>query len=326
MILVAAGLIGALLLLTGRTGATDTYFAVYDNVSGIRSGTPVRFEGYRIGQVNGVKPVTGDGPVRFRVALAVDRGFPIPSDSEAAVASAGLLSGSTIAISRGQSPDKLDPGAELDTAPARSVMAAMSSMASTVGQITERGLEPLLAKLNRSADALNRLMTGAAPRIARNLEDTSQSLSGMSERIDDKLLREETIAKLRRTLDSAAAASKTLNEEILGARNTSNISDTLANLKAVSEQTLALTRQLQETRNRLDSVMARVDSITAETRPAVESSIDDLRYSLSTISRRIDAITYNLESTTRNMHEFARQIRRNPGLLLRGGTPAEATE
>ena len=46
----------------------------------------------------------------------------------------------------------------------------------------------------------------------------------------------------------------------------------------------------------------------------------DLRYLTDSVSRHIDAINRNLEGAARNLYEFSRQIRQNPGLLL-GGTP-----
>jgi phospholipid/cholesterol/gamma-HCH transport system substrate-binding protein len=53
----------------------------------------------------------------------------------------------------------------------------------------------------------------------------------------------------------------------------------------------------------------------------VDKSTADLEYILRTVSQNIDAITNNLEGTTRNMNEFSRLIRQNPGLLLGGGSP-----
>ena len=47
-------------------------------------------------------------------------------------------------------------------------------------------------------------------------------------------------------------------------------------------------------------------------------AIRDLRHTLAAISRRIDSITSDLETTTRNVSEFSRQIRENPGVLVRG--------
>jgi phospholipid/cholesterol/gamma-HCH transport system substrate-binding protein len=39
------------------------------------------------------------------------------------------------------------------------------------------------------------------------------------------------------------------------------------------------------------------------------------------VAQHIDAVAQNLEGTSRNMAEFSRRLKANPGLLLRGGRP-----
>jgi len=323
---VAVGLLGAMLLLTGRTGATDTYYAVYDNVAGVKFGTPVRFEGYQIGQVETVAPITVDGRTRFRVALAVESGFPIPKGSEAAIASAGLLAGSAISITRGESATTLDPGAELATAPSRSITAAVSNLAGTVGQLSAEGVQPLMTKLNRAADQLDTLLSGPIPRIARNLEDASNSVAGVSSGLDRTIASPESLARIQRTLTRMESAATKLDQRLLSDDNAERFSGTLRNLQRFSNDAIGLTQQLRSTGKRVNSLVAKLDRLAKKNESEIDASISDMRYSLSTIARRIDAITYNLEGTSRNMHEFARQLRRNPSLLLRGGSPAEAAE
>ena len=41
----------------GRTGATDDYLTVYPNVTGLKHGSPVFYEGYPIGQVSAIEPL-----------------------------------------------------------------------------------------------------------------------------------------------------------------------------------------------------------------------------------------------------------------------------
>jgi phospholipid/cholesterol/gamma-HCH transport system substrate-binding protein len=55
-----------------------------------------------------------------------------------------------------------------------------------------------------------------------------------------------------------------------------------------------------------------------ENRRPVGQAVLDLQHSLEAVSRRIEAIAYHLEVTTRNMNEFSRQIRENPGVIVRG--------
>ena len=317
-----------MLMLSGRTGATESYYAVYDNVAGVKFGTPVRVEGYTVGQVAAVDPVTEDERLRFRVELAIAEGFPIPADSTAAIASAGLLSGAAIAIHSGNSAttETLAPGRQIASAPPRSIMTAVSSLAGEVGQLSEEGMGPLLAKLNKSADQLETLLSDQAPVIARDLAVTSGTMSKISRKLDGSLFDQATLGKIETTVANLQQASKTLSQDMLNDTNARRISGTLGNLQRFSKDAIGLTRDLKTTGERVDGLIAELEGFATKNRPELAASIADLRYSLETVARRIDAITYNMETTSRNMHEFARQIRRNPSLLLRGGSPNEAAE
>ena len=50
----------------------------------------------------------------------------------------------------------------------------------------------------------------------------------------------------------------------------------------------------------------------------LSEAIDDVRHTTAALASHIDAITSNLEDATRNANEFSKQIRENPGVLLRG--------
>ena len=80
------GLIFSIAMLTGRTGATDKYFAVYRNVTGVKFGTQVLYEGFPIGQVEEVTPVAEGSKMSFRVDFTVVEGWRIPEDSVAKIA------------------------------------------------------------------------------------------------------------------------------------------------------------------------------------------------------------------------------------------------
>ncbi|MDP7667464.1 MAG: MlaD family protein, partial [Rhodospirillales bacterium] len=96
VIVMMTALVVSVALLTGRTGATDGYFTVYRNVTGVKFGTQVLYEGYPIGQVETVTPVEAEGGMRFRVEYTVREGWLIPEDSVAQIAAPGLLSALTI--------------------------------------------------------------------------------------------------------------------------------------------------------------------------------------------------------------------------------------
>ena len=91
-------LLGTLFVITGSSGPTDDYVVRYRNVAGLAFGTPVFYQGYRIGQVESISPEREVEETRFRVDFSVQDGWQIPKDSEAQLMSSGLLSDVFISI------------------------------------------------------------------------------------------------------------------------------------------------------------------------------------------------------------------------------------
>jgi phospholipid/cholesterol/gamma-HCH transport system substrate-binding protein len=334
VVLMIAGLVAAVAVLTGRTGATDRYTVLYDNVAGVKAGTPVTFEGYRVGEVRSVRPADGGGEARFEVAFAVEAGFPIPQDSKAAVASTGLLSGSAVQIRAGEAAATLAPGSRIAAGSSTDMFAAVSQIAGQIGTLSEDGVRPLLAKLNAYTEQLGETLTKSAPKLVGDLRTATRAFAAsapasagniqeFTRRLNDRVLGERNLAKVERTIANLEAATQSLNADVLGETNRARVRETLANAETVSQQTVALARNAEQTRRQLDQMIAELDAAIGESRPQVEAGLKDLRYSLQVVSQHVDAIAYNLETTSRNMSEFSRQVRQDPSLLIRGTSGGE---
>ena len=125
---------------------------------------------------------------------------------------------------------------------------------------------------------------------------------------------EELVAKMNESADQLQAFLNPENREKLEA--------ILDNMDTAADGFAQLTTDLKETRQVLDKVLESVGTVIGDNRLDVEKSVVDLRYVVDSIARHIDTMNQNLEGAARNMYEFSRQIRQNPGLLL-GGTPPE---
>jgi phospholipid/cholesterol/gamma-HCH transport system substrate-binding protein len=305
-IVVVTGLFVTVSLLTGRTGATDNYYASYDNVSGIRFGTRVLYEGYPVGQVEEILPRQVDGKTRFLVEMSVIRGWKIPKDSTAEIAASGLLAAVTMTIREGKSTEILTPGSELASRETNNIMLSVGDLARDIKDLTETEIRPLMTHLNvivrgvseliggdqgaqmgGDVRQLIRLMSEAAPDIVRNVNNFSTKL--------DALMSERNMKALDSTIDNMGASAR-------------NMAD--------------VTRQLGETRKSLDALLGEIRGIVVDNKDGINQSVDDLRHTTETIARYIDSINQNLDITARNMSEFSRALRQNPGLLLGGGAPA----
>ena len=58
----------------------------------------------------------------------------------------------------------------------------------------------------------------------------------------------------------------------------------------------------------------------------IKKILNETRYIVESVSRNIDSINQNMEGAARNMYEFTRQIRQNPGLLLGSEAPADKSK
>ena len=201
------GLVMSVAMLTGRTGATDTYFAVYDNVTSIKYGTQVMFEGYPVGQVEDIQPLQQDGKVRFRVDMSVMQDWKIPDDSIAQVTSSGLLAAITIVIEAGRSKTMLEPGTEIPASGQKSMFEAISSVAGETTGLIQRlrdiadhfadkapeitgNLTEFSAKLNKSGSQLQEMLK---KENAENLEVSLANFSGLSENLQESTRKLDTL-------------------------------------------------------------------------------------------------------------------------------------
>lgn len=277
VLVMLAALLVWLALLSGRTGATDPYFVFYDRVHGLKTGTEIFFDGYRVGKIATIEPALADGRRRFRVDLRIRRGWPVPEDSRARVLQ-GLFARVVLDIRGGHSERLLEPGAEIPGEESSDVFADVQSVA---------------RKFDAAFEELRPVIEAAAaggPEIVASLRSTS--------------------ADLERASDQLAA--------FLSPGNAENLGRTLANTEEASGSLAALAQSLEATRVRVDGVLASVDELVDAAGGDVRQAARELQHSLAAVARHIDAIAADLEASSRNLSEFTRQVREDPGVIVRG--------
>lgn len=302
VLIALASLIYVLALLAGRTGSTDAYYTVYGNVTGIKFGSQVFYEGYAVGQVTGIKPMQQDGQVRFRVDLAVTEGWRIPEDSVALSSSTGLLAPQVISIRAGKSTTALSPGALIQPGQGLDLFSTVSGAAGSVNRLTNEALLPLFDNLNQQISAIGALLNGDVrsfvgnanlisasvakdlPLVLRDARDASGNVASLTQRLN-QTLSPERIASLDR---------------ILG-----NADKTTASLAKTS---------------------AALEQLTGDSSEDLRVAVRELRYTSESLSRHAESISQNLDSATRNLQELSRRLKQNPGLLIRNSRSEDAEE
>lgn len=274
-------LLVGLVLITGKSGATTGYVVHYRNVTGLRYGAPIFYQGYRVGQVGGITPERAGEGTRYKVDLDIRRDWPIPKDSPARLQSTGLLADVSVGISEGTSRESLAPGGELRGIEGADIFAAMNELAGQISELTRNQITPLIQTLTSRVDSITGTIDEKTPVI---LEQTH-------------LL-----------LDRLNVASASLND-VLKPENRAEISKTLTEVSKLSTE-------LHKTRETLDSALGEIASIAKENRPDLRASVQDLASVLEALSARMDVITHHLESSSRNLDEFSREIRSHPNRLI----------
>ena len=310
VLVIIAGLLVSVALLTGRTGASDNYHAIYRNVSGIEFGTRVLYEGFPIGQVESVSPVQNDGTVQFRVDISVTQGWKIPIDSQAEIASSGLLAAVTVNLNAGQDKTLLKPGDKIPSREAGNVLQAVSDLAQDISRMAETDVKPLIASISKTVGGFGKLLDAQGAQLIGDVQKVMDQIGTQMPEIMTNI--NDFSVKLN---DSAEKLANVLNQ-----KNIKAIDSILFDLKQSSNNMNKLSTEFAATRLSIDKFLDMVNTVISDNRLDVDRSVIDLRHTVEAVARHIDAINQNMEGASRNMYEFSRQIRQNPGLLL-GGTP-----
>lgn len=281
VIAAVALLLIALALITGRRGASAYYRVKYHNVSGLRAGAPVYYEGFRIGQVGAIEPQRTAVGTRYLVILAVRKDWPIPVDAVARMQSSGLLADISIGIREGLSKQVLADGGELKGEESADLFSAVNDLAAELTALTRSEITPLVRTLSERVNSITKSIDRSTPEIV-----------------------EQTQALLRRANDASDAIN-----DLLKPHNRKAVTTILDDLQRLSGQ-------LHTSKGVLDQTLNELAAIAKENRPGVRESVIDLQSILAALSSRIDAIVHHLDAASRNVDEFSREIRKNPNRLL----------
>jgi phospholipid/cholesterol/gamma-HCH transport system substrate-binding protein len=287
-----AMLLYVLFRITGRAGNVDSYYADFENIAGITPSTTVTYEGYPIGRVGEINPIQQDGRTAYLVEMLIRHDWRMPKDSAPRIIAFSLLAEFVVDISEGASTEMAAPGDILAGQAGIDINAAMNAIAGDVGTLTEQGLKPLMDKLNHYVETLGDEFEAKVP----------VALDGLN----------EAIAHLNK---SAGALTSLLSDD-----NRAALERIMKNGDVTAGNMATLSGDLMKSRDLLDSALDKTNRMLDNNEPDVRQAVTHLREALAMIAENIDAIVLNLDGTSRNMYEFSRQLRQNPGLLL-GSTP-----
>ena len=304
--------IGATVFLSGHTGARDTYTAQFDNVADVKFGTQVRYEGFPVGQVEDIRPIARDGAMVFLLDLSVQKGWKIPADSVARIGSSSILGGKTVEIRGGKAKSSLEPGDNISSAPPADMFAAMSSIAGEFGDLSRNGLRPMVERVTGLVETADTLIEKDLAQFVRALNTLAGGLQSDVPQIAGEL--RHFTKRLNTTLGSVRG--------VLSDRNLTGVTNVVQNAEEISAGFLEISKSLQGSIGQINEIVAKLDHVVTSNDAKISGAVSDARYIMQSLARNIDNFNHNISGTARNMNEFSRLIRQNPGLLI-GGTPPE---
>jgi len=269
-------------VLSGVAGSTDRYYILWDNVMGLKPGTKILFEGYQIGLIDRIERAAAEGSDgrNYRVAIEVEKGWPIPESAVAETTAPSFLAALVVNIQAGDSEAILEPGDVIRSREQGDLLSAAGDAMSKISDV----LEFVKPRIEEITDSVGMVLN------EENAEQLQSMLTTMNARIDD----------------------------LLSEANAQRVELILTNLSAVSRDVSDLTAGLRTTKAQIDDVLDAVNGMIDSGSGDLGHSLADLHASLEAVSRHIDAVARNLEDTTRNASEFSEQIRKDPSVLLRG--------
>ncbi len=241
----------------------DSYYARFNDVSGLSASSPVYANGYRVGVVQRIE-YDYSRPDNIVAVIGLDNQLSLPKGTRAEISS-DLLGNVKLELKFG--PNPIDLMAKGDTIEGGTASGLMGRAAQMIPQI-----EVMLPKLDSILASLNALMQDPAIKnslhnvddITANLSTTSKELNALSAQLNHQM--PSMLAKTNGILTNVEGATQKLNDIDLVAtmqkvdRTMANVEQTTAKLNS-NEGTLGLLMRDPELYNNMNATMQSADSL-----------------------------------------------------------------
>lgn len=271
-----------------------------ESVIGLSDGSPVLYNGVNVGRVTDLQLNPED--VREVIAtIQVEAAVPIHKDTVATIRLTGLAGTAAIQLRGGT------PGSPLLQAQ-RGELPRIPSVSSPLNTLLESS-EGIVVTANRVLNQLQRVFGD------ENIERIDNTLAA-AERLGESLA--DPDGDLTRLLASASEAGKNLPELVARLDETATRFDRV--LQGIDRDVVG---HLPELRERLDSTLASVESLSRRLDAIVARNQDELGRIGGVGMRQVSGGLEELRRLIRDMSAVLRRIENNPSQFLFGGEQPE---
>jgi phospholipid/cholesterol/gamma-HCH transport system substrate-binding protein len=232
---ITVGIIGTIWLIRGGLSASYPLYMKLLWGAGLKQGAPVFLSGVNVGYVGNVE-LREDGTLF--VTLQVQKKYPVPEGTSAAVEPNGIFGDKLVALRpKGPNPKKIPPGDTLQIAPPTADIASILARVDTIGG--------RLSDMSRAIE-IELVQGGGLADLRQTMAKTNQlvaQLSGIAAEQSRQMT--ATMMTLRRTVAAIDSAS---------------VDSTVRNLQRTSANVEQITTDLKRTTDNLNKLITKVDS------------------------------------------------------------------
>ena len=285
-------------------------YATFDDVGGLRSGSPVFLSGVETGTVNSLS-FTDQGQVTVALRLQANYMNRIKSDSVATIGTVGLLGDKSIEISVGSvDAPALSVGGNLRTVPPLSINRLVEGLEPVKNRLEEvlANLSEVTEELAQDREAIGRTINGAADAI----EHLNRGEGTIGKLFKDERLYQDLLQTVRSSKQAAAAI------EDVASRAVPLVED----IQIVAEQLKNSSESFPEITESASRLMISADE-AARNLSSLSRDMEEISAELPDIISDMGAAAENVREASEELPGTARSLR---GTVEEGGRLVEAAK
>lgn len=255
------------------------YYAVYDNVEGLTKSAPVTVNGLKVGNIDDIKFLDGNG--RLIVQFHVNGDFEFSKESTASVYSTSLIGGKALAIV--PNFDSTGPIAKSgDTLASKIDQGLQGEVMNQFIPLKDK-IEHMIVSADSVLVAVNQTLT----------PETRNSIAASIKQLNSTLLEFQTLSRSANSMiaDNKVSLDRTIKNLDTTTENFAKISDTLAQVEIVGT-----VKELENTIGKFNTVLDKVNN--------GEGSLGKLMTD--------DQLYTNLERATEQAADLLQDMKLNP--------------